>query len=164
MSTQPSGVFVAPRLGKSGFPWWCELVSPVVGKGRGEHSTAGSAECSDSAVTHQKPPSLPQPRDCHVLLRNTQTFPRISSCCPPRSTRAKAQHACVLSPPERGGTGCQLIRLCQAHRPPLGLQVPYALYSMTQAVKQLHLLCRNFPNYRIAGEFRWPTFSGRRLV
>ena len=29
--------------------------------------------------------------------------------CPPRSTRAKAQHACVLRPPERGGAGCKLI-------------------------------------------------------
>jgi hypothetical protein len=25
-------------------------------------------------------------------------------------------------------------------------------------------LCRNFPNYRIASEHRWPTFSGRRLA
>ena len=39
---------------------------------------------------------------------------------PPALNRAKAQHACVLCPPERGGAGCQLIRPCQAHRPPLG--------------------------------------------
>ena len=28
------------------------------------------------------------------------------SFCPPRSTKAKAQHACVLRPPEHGGAGC----------------------------------------------------------
>ena len=43
------------------------------GRGRGQHSTAQAVGCSDSAVTHQETPSLPQPRDCHVLLRNTQT-------------------------------------------------------------------------------------------
>ena len=59
--------------GEGGVLWWCELVLPVVGRGRGQRITAGSAGCSDSAVTHQEPPSLPQPRDCHVLLRNTQT-------------------------------------------------------------------------------------------
>ena len=61
--------------------------------------------------------------------------------CFPRSTRAtKAQHACVLRPPERGRAGCQLIRPCQAHRPPLGLQVPYALYSEMIAVKSTHVI------------------------
>ena len=40
-------------------------------RGRGQHSTA-QAVSSHSAVTHQETPSLPQPRDCHVLLRNTQ--------------------------------------------------------------------------------------------
>ena len=33
--------------------------------------------------------------------------PPFDNFCPPRSTRAKAQHACVLRPPERGGPGCQ---------------------------------------------------------
>jgi len=64
--------------------------------------------------------------------------------CPPRSTRVKAQNACVLRPPERGGAGCQLIRPCQARRPPLGLQVPYALYSERQAVKTIAFIMSQF--------------------
>ena len=35
----------------------------------------------------------------------------------PALNRAKAQHACVLRPPERGGAGRQLIRPC-AGKPP----------------------------------------------
>ena len=58
-STQ--GSFVALWLGKRGFLWWCEFVSAVVGRGRGQHSTAGNVVSSDSAVTHQEPPYLPQP-------------------------------------------------------------------------------------------------------
>ena len=41
--------------------------------GRGQHSTAAVSEgSSDSAVTHQETPSLPQPRDRPVLLTAIQ--------------------------------------------------------------------------------------------
>ena len=50
----------------------------------------------------------------------------IGSFCPPRSTRAKAQHTCVLRPPEHGGAGCQLIRPCAGKPPSTWAEVPYA--------------------------------------
>ena len=45
--------------------------------------------------------------------RGPREYVRFSSalkqicCLPPALNRAKAQHACVLRPPERGGAGCQ---------------------------------------------------------
>ena len=42
----------------------------------------------------------------YVFSRAAKTS-RWRHFCPPRSARAKAQHACVLRPPERGGAGCQ---------------------------------------------------------
>ena len=66
-------------LGKRGFLWWCELVLPVVGRGRGQHSTAaGSAyrmqwQCSD---TPGNPLSSPVPRLSRIAMQYTD----VSSC------------------------------------------------------------------------------------
>ena len=59
-------------LGKRGFLWWCELVLPVVGRGRGQHSTAGSKkmqwQCSDTPGT---PLSSPAPRLPRIATQYT---------------------------------------------------------------------------------------------
>ena len=41
------------------------------------------------------------------FVRNKIRKPLSRAFLPPALNRAKAQHACVLRPPERGGAGCQ---------------------------------------------------------
>ena len=54
-------------------------------------AASSSPPCSWCCTTH--PESIPAPHQRFFL--------------PPALNRAKAQHACVLRPPERGGAGCQ---------------------------------------------------------
>ena len=47
----------------------------------------------------------------HVMnpwFSRMEKHPDFTTFLPPALNRAKAQHACVLRPPERGGAGCQL--------------------------------------------------------
>ena len=56
----------------------------------------------------------------------------------PALNRAKAQHACVLRPPERGGAGCQfLIKTPMTGTPSstCWAEAPYAVYPMVHVVK-----------------------------
>ena len=63
------------------------------------------------------------------VARSQNTLaPRSELLLPPALNRAKAQHACVLRPPERGGAGCQsLIKTPMTGTPSsTWAEVPYA--------------------------------------
>ena len=86
--------------------------------------------------------------------------------CPPRSTRAKAQHACVLRPPERGGAGCQFLIKTPMTGTPSSTwadEAPYAVYPMRIAVK-FHIIVHQRNSLPKAGKNRWPTINGRHLT
>ena len=76
---------------------------------------------------------------------------------PPALNRAKAQHACVLRPPERGGAGCQsLIKTPMTGTPSSTsrAEAPYAVYPMTHAVK-FHIIVHQRNSLPKAGKNRW---------
>ena len=76
---------------------------------------------------------------------------------PPALNRAKAQHACVLRPPERGGAGCQsLIKTPMTGTPSSTswAEAPYAVYPMTHVVK-FHIIVHQRNSLPKAGKNRW---------
>ena len=58
-------------------------------------------------------------KNTRISLRYDETRTKNVKLLPPALNRAKAQHACVLRPPERGGAGCQfLIKTPMTGTPP----------------------------------------------